>query len=249
MMAMHTRKIDTRRKNVLDIIVRYYIDSIEPVSSRIVSDEIGLSSASVRNIMADLEHAGFIHQPYTSAGRVPTKKGYRYYVNFLMEPEDISRKKKETIESIYFLESKSLEYIIEESSHILSYISSLAAIATFPRDEEDRLYYDGAYHMLEQPEFKDLDSAKDLFKALEEKEAFLDIIKEGLGHGETRVRIGRENKHSVLRDCSIITASYTAKGNSIGTVSILGPTRMLYRRLIPIVDYLAKTITGMFDKS
>ncbi len=243
---MHTKKVDTRRNHVLDIIVRYYIDSIEPVSSRSVSDEIGLSSASVRNIMADLERTGFIHQPYTSAGRVPTKKGYRYYVNFLMEPENISRKERETIESIYSLETKSLEYIIEESSHILSYISSLAAIATFPRDEEDRLYYDGAYHMLEQPEFRDLENAKDLFKALEERDAFLDIIKEGLEDGETRVRIGKENKHSVLKECSTITASYTTKGKRTGTVSILGPTRMLYRRLIPAVNYLA--ITSMFDK-
>ena len=179
---MEKNKVKVRKERVLDIVVRRYIDTTEPIGSRIVSDRMGLSSATVRNIMSDLERSGFIRQPYTSAGRIPTEKGYRFYVNFLMEPEDISAEDKEEIDSIYQSESRSLEDVVEESSHILSYISSLASLVMFPRtkvmdyilkrmeneesarslinlfyDYDDRLYFDGTHYILEQPEFKNSD--------------------------------------------------------------------------------------------
>ena len=245
---MQTRDIEARRARVLDIIVRSYVDSAEPVGSKAVADEMKLSSATVRNIMSDLEKLGLVCQPYTSAGRVPTEKGYRFFVNFLMQPEDISSKDKAHVELIYELKTRSLEDIIEESSHILSYISSLATIAMFPRTDKNKLYLDGTYHILEQPEFRDSDKMRALFRVLEERKALLDIFSEDLAMQGAKVRIGSENRSSALRDCSTITASYRMSGNTAGTITVLGPTRMDYGRLVSAVNYLAWTMSDFLDE-
>jgi len=245
---MENKKIEERRKRVLAIVVRLYVDSAEPISSKVVSDRVGLSSATVRNIMSDLERLGYIFHPHTSAGRIPTEKGYRFYVNFLMEPGDIPLRERSLIDSINKLTTRRLEDIVEESSYILSYISSLAAITMFPRAEENKLYFDGTHHILEQPEFKDSDIMLDLFRALEEEEIFLDIFRSDLDTVGTEVHIGRENGLSILDACSIITANYSIQGNVAGTIGVIGPTRMNYRKLVPAVDYLAQTMSSFFNK-
>lgn len=246
---MKDRNLEARRQKVLRKIVRFYIDSAEPVGSKLVSDEMGLSSATVRNIMADLEKMGLIIQPYTSAGRVPTEKGYRFFVDFLMEPEDISEERRQNIELIYNLEPTALEGVIEESSRILSSISTLTAVITFPGVSEDKLYFDGAYHILEQPEFRDPERVRLLFKTIEEKSELLDLFREDLAIEGAHIRIGSENRSFALSDCSTISASYMIDGNHVGTIGILGPTRMEYSKLVSLVDYLAKTITGLLTKS
>lgn len=245
---MEQNKIKARREKVLNIIVRYYVSTAEPVSSRAVAEAIGLSSASIRSVMFDLERMGFICHRYTSAGRIPTEKGYRFYINFLMEPAEISPEEKADIESIYKLDPDSLEDVIEESSRILSYLSSLAAVVMFPKAEGDRLYFDGAHHILEQPEFRDFSQMSTLLKALEEEKVFLDILKADLDAKGARVRVGSENNSSILNNCSTITARYRMRGNNAGTLGVLGPTRMEYRKLIPMVDYLAEAISRILDE-
>jgi len=239
-----------RREKVLDIIVKFHIDSAEPVGSKTVSDYMELSSATIRNIMSELEAMGLIGQPYTSAGRIPTEEGYRFYVDFLMQPQEVLPEEKQGIESIYKLESNRLDDIMEKGLHILSSMSSLASLVMFPRINENRLYYDGTHYILEQPEFRNTDTIKLLFKALEEKKALLNLFAEDLDLSGDRIkiRIGSENKDEGLKQCSLITASFKIGGTSLGTVGILGPKRMKYSKLISRVNYFARTISRFLDE-
>ncbi|MFH1995654.1 MAG: heat-inducible transcriptional repressor HrcA [Candidatus Omnitrophota bacterium] len=127
----------TKRENdVLHLIVANFVDTANPVGSRLISKQLGLSSATIRNVMQDLEEAGYIAQPYASAGRVPTEKGYRYYVDSLLHMKKLTEKQIQLIDSEYRTRVKSLEELLERTSHVLSLITNCAGIAIFPKIKE-----------------------------------------------------------------------------------------------------------------
>lgn len=129
-----------RRKYILKVVVSSYIDTAEPVGSRALQRKfnINLSSATIRNVLSDLEEEGYITQPHTSAGRIPTDKGYRYYVDSLIETQELSPEEKNFIEQEYDFNKSEIEEIIEETSHILSKITEQAGIVLFPIFQQSR---------------------------------------------------------------------------------------------------------------
>jgi heat-inducible transcriptional repressor len=114
------RDFRKRQEEVLAIIVRHYVDTAQPVGSRFVSRKLGLSSATIRNVMADLEDTGFIVQPHTSAGRIPTDKGYRFYIDSLMRLRAIEGQIMRSVREEYSRALRSLEDAFERTSHLLS---------------------------------------------------------------------------------------------------------------------------------
>ncbi len=132
---MSQKGILTDRQGViLQTIVNTYIMTAEAVGSRTVAESIGfiLSPASVRNVMADLEAMGYVSQPHTSAGRVPTETGYRLYVNVLMEKQEIEREKQQWVEELYHSRIKEIEEILELSTKLLSILSHYTALVQTP---------------------------------------------------------------------------------------------------------------------
>jgi transcriptional regulator of heat shock response len=234
-----------REEAVLEIIVRNYTESAQPVGSRFVARKLGLSSATIRNVMSDLEEEGFLMHPHTSAGRIPTDKGYRYYVNSLMHKRDVNDSVLHMVEEQYHQKIRSLEDVLEKTSHLMSSLTNYVGITLIP--DIEKVYMDGASHLIEQPEFHDIKKLHNLFRCLEDKVAILKLLCDEADDDSLTIHIGKENKSNSLSECSIVTRGYRVKGKKRGKLGVIGPKRMVYERVVPMVDLLADTVSTILD--
>lgn len=234
-----------RHEDVLGIIIKEYIETAEPVGSRLVSKRLGLSSATIRNVMADLEDMSFITHPHTSAGRIPTDKGYRYYIDSLMRVRKVNEETVRVISEQYRLAMRSLEGVLETTSHLISNLTNYVGITLYP--EYQKVYMDGASHIIEQPEFKDFAKIHSLLRYMEEKRELLRLLNDDLATDDLTIHIGRELKSSDLSDCSIVTRGYRVKGKPSGRLGVIGPKRMLYDKVIPTIEVMAETVSDILD--
>ena len=232
-----------RKEEILEMIIDRYIESAEPVGSRAVSRKLGLSSATIRNVMSDLEDEGYITHPHTSAGRIPTDKGYRYYITTLMHRKNLNEKVVKIVEAQYHKKVQNLGDVLEKTSHLISSLTSYVGVTMMPGVE--KLYLDGASHMIEQPEFQDISKLHNLFKCLEDRVSLLKILCDSPDDDRLTIHIGKENKSSSLSECSIVTRGYKIKGKASGKLGVIGPKRMVYERVIPMVEYLADTVSNI----
>ena len=133
-------EIEKRRKFIMEAVISSYIDTAEPVGSGTIKRryKINLSPASIRNVLSDLEREGYLTQPHTSAGRIPTDKGYRYYVNSLTRARELEEEEREFIEEEYDFNRVEMEEIIEKTSYVLSQITEQAGIILFPSFQSSR---------------------------------------------------------------------------------------------------------------
>lgn len=336
---------ELRRCQIFTEILNLYIQTAAPVGSRTIARRLrnSLSPATIRNVMADLEELGYIEHPYTSAGRVPTDQGYRYYVNALMQESHLTKDEEETIRVSYERHYTELEEIIERASRLLSEVSNQAALVLFsgvsrdifkrialiPLDigsnrllvvfisasgmvrnykvelpepvedvqlerlnrllnqeleglplsqierhlkrrmmmeqgslyynlfkqalamikatiltsKEERLWLEGTSRILEQPEFKEVSRTRALLRLLEEKEPLLELLRQDLEQDQRcRIYIGSEMGNEAMKWYSLVTRSYKIGDRVIGTVGILGPTRMEYSHLVALVDRMAELL-------
>jgi len=260
---------DASQRNdlILDLIVKSYIDTAEPVGSRTISrrSDLGLSPASIRNVMSDLEEGGFLKQPHTSAGRVPTDKGYRYWVDSLMEPEELGPDERALIQeelgrvrTIEGLAVKICKLISELTGNaVIVYIKNLKRVSFLNYlleelveaqkladffEEEPEIFIDGAARIFEQPEFQDIAKMRMLLHVFDEKADFLrSLLREP--DDELHVHIGHENQMQDLGDVSLVTKDCYLSEIPIGGVAVLGPTRMRYPKVLSVVDYVADTVS------
>ncbi len=235
-----------RQEEVLTIIVKHYVDTAEPVGSRFVSRKLGLSSATIRNVMADLEEMGFIVQPHTSAGRVPTDKGYRFYIDTLMKIRVIDDDAVRSIREECGHALRSLEDALERTSHLISHLTNYVGITLI--SQYDKVYLDGTSHIMQEPEFQDFKKLQSLVRCLEEKKDILDILHRDLEDDGLKIHIGNENRPGFLRDCSVVTRGYRIKGRPSGRIGVIGPKRMLYEKVIPTIDFIAGAVTEMLEE-
>lgn len=336
-----------RQRMILNAIIDDYIRSAEPVGSRSISKrgDVGFSAATIRNEMADLEELGFLEQPHTSAGRVPSIKGYRYYVDHLVKLGEVSDQDQQKIRSFFTEKMNQMEEVIQHAAMILSSltnytsivlgpesfanslkhfqlvpISDDAAVAiivtntghvenrtvsippdmsmsdieravnilntkltgvpisrlkskvhtevgqelgryvdqcerllavldeAFKSDDENRVYLSGTTNMLTQPEFKDVDKVKTLLDLFEETPTLMRMFASQSQANGIQVKIGTENSHEAISNCSLITATYSLDGVSAGTIGILGPTRMDYAKVIGLLDLLSKDMAVLLGR-
>lgn len=332
--------LSERQRLILNAIVDNYIQSAEPVGSRTISkrEEINLSSATVRNEMADLEDLGYLEQPHTSAGRVPSTKGYRYYVDNLMEPQSLSEQDVLNLKQLFAERIQHTEKVIEETAIILSQMTNYTSIVlgpeifdqklkhlqivrlnqsqaiviivtntgrvenklielpdyisfqeveklvnllnaklqdtplwqlrhrlyeeiasemqrniqqhqewlavmekTFSEEPKERVYLRGATKIMNQPEFRDVEKVKGIFDLLEKTDQILHLF--GSTENGMMIRIGQENEVEAMKQCTIISTTYTLDGKPVGTVGILGPTRMDYKKVISVLNFLAEGLS------
>lgn len=242
-----------RQKELLGMIVETYVETVNPVGSQTVAKRCRntLSSATIRNEMHELEEQDYITHPHTSAGRVPTDKGYRYYVDHLMPPAGLEPRDIQFIVQEYREGAADIEALIECTSRILATISEQASFIIFPEGFPQavvpKLLVEGSGNILQHPEFQDWDKSRKLFKALEAKELFLNLARSGMERGGLRVYIGGEHRWRDVWDCSFVMAEYRAGRDCAGVLGILGPRRMAYGRMVPLVDYVAHHFGEMLE--
>ncbi|WP_438446384.1 heat-inducible transcriptional repressor HrcA [Gorillibacterium sp. sgz5001074] len=337
--------LSDRQKMILSAIVDDYIRSAEPVGSRSISKrgDVGFSPATIRNEMSDLEELGFLEQPHTSAGRIPSEKGYRYYVDHLLQLSKVTAPDYNMLRSYFAERLQEVEQVIQQVATMLSGLTNYTSIVMGPEvfnttlrllqvvplsdtsavaiivtstgqvenkvfqipqgvpmgeiekfvnilnarlagvpllhlrskmyneigeelskhvsgyedllkvfegvvddDKEDRIFLSGATKMLAQPEFKDVEKVKTFLELLDETPTLVKLISsapDGL-----QVRIGSENTLEAINNCSLITATYAVDGKTLGTIGILGPTRMEYGRVIGLLEHFSKDMAVMMQR-
>ncbi len=337
--------LDERKRRVLQAVIDDYITSAEPVGSRTLARkyDLGVSPATIRNEMADLEMLGYLEHIHTSSGRIPSSKGYRFYVNGLIPPKPVSDEEKVLIDRWYKTRVKRIEEVFQETARLISRMTRNVSFVLAPQisraafrclqflplddhrvitvlmtdagfvenkilempdgasfedfqrmakvingalagrtlrsieqkvlqkiedeiqdsglyesalevihraldsEKRERLYLGGTTTMLEQPEFHDVEKVKDLLLMLEEEELIKDILHAHVGEG-LEVTIGRENENSRIQDCSVITATYHLEGELLGTIAVLGPTRMEYGKAMSLLEYMNTNLAEVIRK-
>jgi len=226
-----------RQKEVLNSIVEIYIKSAEPVSSEFLEKKysFGICPATIRIEMQKLTDQDFIRQPHTSAGRVPTDKGYRFFVDNLLKSEipefedvfEIADIFQEAGKDIFKLASHLTKFLAEESSNltILNFL------------ERDSFWKEGWEEILREPEFEEKDLISDFAELLESFEKNIENLKINSG---IKIYIGKENPFSKTKDFSIISSRCHLPEGEKGIISLLGPKRMAYDRNISLMNSLRK---------
>ena len=335
--------LDPRAREVLREIVLQHIASGEAISSRTLArgGRFNLSPASLRNVMADLEDLGYLQQPHTSAGRVPTDRGYRFFIDHLMRSRAISTHDREVIDDqvghaseidevlqlassllsklsdqvgVVFMPTllqfaiRSMDFILVAESKIMCVIVGVNGVVVnklietrfvFSRDElekisryitvefsgctletirrrlvrmteqeraqhdqilqktialgidavndvtpfEHELYVEGAASLLNKPEFgSDAAALRKTFLALQEKEKLIEILESCLSEDGLQILIGSESDFTQVHNFSIVARRYGSQAAPLGMVGIIGPMRMEYARMAPLVDYLGRAL-------
>jgi heat-inducible transcriptional repressor len=343
--------LNERAQQLLKRLVEHYIRDGQPVGSRTLSKDVGLtlSAATIRNVMADLETLGFVTSPHTSAGRVPTDKGYRFFVDTLLKYEPLEEARIAQIQMHLGEHIDNPKALVAAASRMLSNVTRLAGVVTLPRQSHSSLsqiefiplsdnrvlavlvvngrevqnrilqlergysadelrrasnYLNqelggrelsairehlvtqlkqtrehlnelmlDAIHLAQQAvgvppqsgkmeyvmagetnlmgfaELSNVEKLRRLFDAFTQQRDILNLLDHSLRADGVQIFIGRESGHTILDDCSIVTAPYTLEQEVVGVLGVIGPTRMAYERVIPIVDITAKLLGSALNRS
>ncbi len=234
-----------RKDTILEIVVDQYIQTVTPVSSGFIAQEfhLDLSPATIRNILVDLEEEGYLMHPHTSAGRMPTEQGYRYYVDNLMHEINLLEEEKERIRQEYYKEVKDLETLLDQASQVLSDVTQYTTIISVD-GWGSKIFCRGTSHVISYPDINDLSKIKSIIRTLEEKERIVEVINRNI---EERVKIfiGQESACEEMDHCSLVISRYQVPQGLSGRIAVLGPTCMNYERVVSALDYfsdLMKTV-------
>jgi len=342
-------ELDARAGEVLRTVIRRHVLTGEPVGSKTVTGGtlLDLSPASIRNVMAELEERGLLQQPHTSAGRVPTDRAYRLYVDQMLRKTRLSPSQAQAIDTALADSRGEIPDLLAEVSRQLSQFSNQVGLVLAPnlqrvlidriefvridprrvvailvarsgvvhnrmfeiaepeeqveldrigryltdelggltlpemrdrlltRMSEERAAYDslmrqslelgrqaleshendaellveGASNLIRSPEFAELGTMRGLLRTLEEKKALIHLLSQVIDGGGVQVVIGEENPEEQLNKCSIVVAGYGTDERTLGTLGIVGPTRMEYAKAIALVDHLAAVLSKWLSGS
>jgi len=234
--------LNQRKQKILRAIIHDYLETAEPVGSRHLSQryKLGVSPATIRNEMAFLEEEEFITHPHTSAGRIPTDKGYRYYVDHLMKTKPLSQKEEVLIDNTYKISDHDLEFIAHQTLSAASNLTHYAAIMKISKGKsKERVYYWGISNIAAQPEFSNAEQLKHILRFFEEEELLQSILHDYCDEDRITIKIGSENKFKEIKDCSVIVTPFGSEEFSFGSIGIIGPTRMFYNHTSSILDHVS----------
>lgn len=234
---------EDRKRLVLQAIIKHFVETAEPVGSQtiLVSYNFHVSPATIRNDMMTLEKEGYILQPHTSAGRIPTDKGYRLYVD---EMADYKTARLQALKDLKIIKDEyNVEKIREklyDAVSLLAKATNCASFATTP--DNPRTFFLGMSNVLRQPEFsRDTVRASEVIEVMEKHDNFVNTLNELNTSESVRAFIGEENILPQIQSCSIIVAEYEQEGYQ-GYLGVLGPKRMDYAYNIVLVEEIKKLL-------
>ena len=340
----NSSQLSERSLYLFKALVEHFIQDGAPVGSQTLSKDLSLnlSPATIRNVMADLEDFGLLDSPHTSAGRVPTAKGYRLFVDSLLRVNDLNSIEVEKIAK-ELDPGNDFKVLMQRTSSMLSDITQLAGVVMLPRTEQsklqhiefvvlsgnrvlvilvvndrevqnriintsrtysvselqeasnylndifagkdltyvranildelektkeqlsqsmqtamemaqlafdyekskvnsDELFFSGETNLMDIAELCEVDKLKKLFNTFNQKRDILHLLEQAISADGIQIFIGEESGHDVLDNCSVVTSPYEVDGKILGVLGVIGPTRMHYERVIPIVDITAKML-------
>ncbi len=340
-------EVSDRARLLLKSLVELYVREGQPVGSKALADtfQSPISSATVRNVMAELEEQGFVKSPHTSAGRVPTTQGYRMFVDSLIKVEPLDLGDLSNLSTNLDPDMSSQE-LVSSASELLSEITHMAGLVTLPRREQtflrhvdflklgtnrvlvilvlddhevqNRIIYtqneysdvqlqeamnfinrnfagqnmrnirhrlinsmksdretmdqlmqtalevaekafdteeksdfvvSGQENLFELAQDQALEQVRELFKAFSLKGDFLELLDRCLESQGVQLFIGQESGYELLDECSLVTAPYEVDGELLGVLGVIGPTRMAYERVIPIVDATSRLLSAAMHRN
>jgi heat-inducible transcriptional repressor len=228
-----------RQKKLLMSIVEQYAEVASPVGSHLLAKIFDVSSATIRSEMAELERQGFIEQPHTSAGRIPTDKGYRFYVNNLTEKQLGSTPRAERALSARMTEGVVPERLIRNTVDTLVELTHNLGIATIG----NQLYMSGLSNLFGQPEFMHPGQVQEVARLLDNLEPWL---RETAPNQPLNVYIGQENPIGRTSGCSLIISKYCSPFSDKSFIGIIGPTRQSYRDVMGLVENAGRILERSF---
>ena len=235
--------LSDRRQRVLSALVEEYVARAMPVGSRTLTEHYGLgvSPATVRNELSALEEDGYISQPHTSAGRIPTDFGYRTFVDDLVESGALAEdgEAAEKLENLRQC-AKELDDLLERTSKALSEFTDCLSVVTPPGYAHPRRL--GIMTLMRQPEFAYTESLLPIMQVLEDDTVLLHVLDAtATDEEDPQVRIGTENETTQLSGVSVVACRYGVGVNG-GIVAVIGPTRMDYTKALTAVRIASRTL-------
>jgi heat-inducible transcriptional repressor len=225
-----------RQKQILSAIVEQYAEVASPVGSALLAKAFAVSSATIRAEMADLERMGFITQPHTSAGRIPTDKGYRFYVNNLTEEkESMADRRGGRALAARVQDSGVPERAIRNAVDTLVELTHNLGLATLG----NQLYMSGLSNLFGQPEFMHAGQVQQVARLLDNLEPWL---REAAPNQPLSVYIGSENPIGRSAGCTLIISRFQSPYSNHSYIGILGPTRQSYRDVMNLVRRAGQTL-------
>ena len=237
---MHTlspHSLSQRDAIVLRLLIEQYLETAEPVGSKAITESllalgVSLSSATVRNTLASLDDLGLIEQPHTSAGRVPTREGLTLYVRELMQVKPLASTDDDVLKSLGSQQAGDVVTVLRETSKLISQLSHYASLVVTPLTED--VIVDSPWGVIDQQESLPLEEVRRRLALLQEKTQLLALLSGFQNAGKTEVMVGS--------DCGVVTSPYVEGQTILGCVGVVGPTRMDYARVVPIVESAARYI-------
>lgn len=226
-----------RQKKLLRAIIENYIETAEPVGSETIEKEAGLgvSPATIRNEMVRLTALGYLKQPYTSAGRIPTSMGMKFYVDQLMEEKSLSLKDEVAIKEELAHPEESFDKLLKHTAKVLANQTRSLAVAT---DDQGEIYASGMANILDMPEFYDIDITRTVLSMLDKVELLNQVFGMLPPQDQIKILFGEELGVPYLEPCGFVVVRYTAPHHR-GVLGVIGPSRLNYPVVIPTMKYFA----------
>src|SRR4030042_5764665 len=233
-----------RQKNLLSVVVKEFTNTAVPVGSKHIAKKytFDISSATIRSEMNELEDAGYLFQPHTSAGRIPTDEGYRYFVEKIMPDRDLSKAEQQKLQA-ELLKLKAKNTRLERTAaKLLSSLSGNLAISGVI--EKDEFFDFGMRELLDEPEFQETDDLCRLAETLDYIDERVDQLVGRLKDNEVKIFIGKENPIKEISNLSMMVWPYRPKSGEKGILALMGPKRMRYAKNKSLIQYMKKLLGG-----
>lgn len=232
--------LSERQRQLLKGVVELYVKSGEPVPSEIIEKtyDLGVSPATIRNEMVRLTDLGYLKQPHTSAGRIPTSMGFRYFINELMREKDLPIMDEVTIRQQILDQRARFDRVVKEATRALSSKCNTLAMAVNDGD----VYYTGAANILDFPEFEDIDVARFVLSLFDNLALLHQITGLARGSDPLHVIFGEETQYRYLYPTSFAFLDYQMGSGQKGIIGVVGPARLNFPMVLPYLRYIGNLL-------
>lgn len=236
--------MNDRQREVLAAIIELYTKTAEPVGSEALLERhhFPVSSATLRNDMLALEEAGYLYQPHTSAGRIPTDLGYRFYVEEMMGDKPLSKRDQLRLQEEFLKLQAKHTRTVRTTAKLLSALSGNLAVSGLL--EKNEMYDFGMKALIDKPEFQEMGELARVVETLDTLDEKIDSLMAGMKDGETRIFIGEENPVTGIENCAMVVSPYRNRDGERGILAIIGPKRMEYAKNKSLIEHMKKLLSS-----